>query len=463
MSYSATADSNLFRQAKLHDNEQSEQVLEKELKASHHLLRNNPVVRIGALRFRASVIGNGAKPVFDKDHYPEEFIKAFHQWMAYCDFNGYTNFAGVQALAVMTAVVEGRAFIVRRRTLDHIPLQLEVVSPLALASHLEEQMGANYIRGGVLYGKNGKPKKYAFFKFPKDHPEFDEDDVNWINASDVIDIREIFHPGQSSAQPWITAGADFAQQYKDNQTAETKSRLKRIAQQVYAMKEDPGAPQKVGTNAGGPPTVNKTQNGSSEKVVHKSGDITLLTGVKDIKTASPAEIAGNYKEHNSQVLRMVAGLLGITYEMLTGDLTQVNYSSIRAGMINHRRFVGQFRSIYLEPALNRIIGWFCDAYLLTSNPPLDGYFDNPYDYTLPKWIWPEWEEIDPLKAAKALVLELQEDITSMEDIANSRGTTLDEHLDSVKRSKEAAQQRGLSGADKAKTEVKDEPSDEEED
>ncbi|WP_030000970.1 phage portal protein, partial [Vibrio parahaemolyticus] len=215
MSYSATADSNLFRQAQLHDNEQSEQVLEKELKASHHLLRNNPVVRIGALRFRASVIGNGAKPVFDKDHYPEEFIKAFHQWMAYCDFNGYTNFAGVQALAVMTAVVEGRAFIVRRRTLDHIPLQLEVVSPLALASHLEEQMGANYIRGGVLYGKNGKPKKYAFFKFPKDHPEFDEDDVNWINASDVIDIREIFHPGQSSAQPWITAGADFAQQYKD--------------------------------------------------------------------------------------------------------------------------------------------------------------------------------------------------------------------------------------------------------
>lgn len=460
MSYSATAESNLFRQAKLHDNEQSEQVLEKELKASHHLLRNNPVVRIGALRFRASVIGNGAKPVFDQDRYPKEFVKAFTQWMAYCDFYGHTNFAGVQALAVMTAVVEGRSFIVRRRTLDPIPLQLEVVSPVALAQHLEEQLGANYIRGGILYGKNGKPKKYAFFKHPKDHPEFDEDAVNWIPAGDVIDIREVFHPGQSSAQPWITAGADFAQQYKDNQTAETKSRLKRIAQQVYAMKEDTGGQQKAASSAGGPPTLNKATNAQQEKVVHKAGDITLLTGVKDIKTASPAEISGNYKEHNSQVLRMVAGLLGITYEMLTGDLTQVNYSSIRAGMINHRRFVGQFRSIYLEPALNRIVGWFCDAYMLTSHPALNGYFENPYDYILTKWIWPEWEEIDPLKAAKALVLELQEDITSMEDIANSRGTTLNQHLDSVKRSKDAANERGLTVVKTA--EVIDEPTDDEE-
>ncbi len=53
------------------------------------------------------------------------------------------------------------------------------------------------------------------------------------------------------------------------------------------------------------------------------------------------------------------------------------------------------------------------------------------------------EEIDPLKAAKALVLELQEDITSLEKISNQRGNTLDQHLDSVKRSKDAAEQRGI--------------------
>jgi capsid protein len=35
--------------------------------------------------------------------------------------------------------------------------------------------------------------------------------------------------------------------------------------------------------------------------------------------------------------RAVAAAMGITYEMLTGDLTQVNYSSIRAGLLEFRR------------------------------------------------------------------------------------------------------------------------------
>ena len=38
-----------------------------------------------------------------------------------------------------------------------------------------------------------------------------------------------------------------------------------------------------------------------------------------------------------QQFRAVAAAMGITYEMLTGDLTQVNYSSIRAGLLEFRR------------------------------------------------------------------------------------------------------------------------------
>ncbi len=451
MIYSATAESALFVDAQLHDNEKSEQALIKEIKASHHLLRNNPVVRIGATRFRASCIGAGAKPVFSPELFPDDFITAFEEWKQYCNFSGVSNFSGVQALAVMTAIIEGRAFIVRRRTLDFIPLQLEVVSPLCLAINLEEQGKSSYVRGGILYAKNGKPKKYAFYKLPRDHPDFNEDSVNWIPVEDVVDIRDVFHPNQSGAQPWITAGADFAKQYKDNQTVEIKSRMKRQGQQVFALRE-----QEV--NQSHNPSNTPAIGNKDTKLVHKVGGITVLNGVKEIKTASPAEIAGNYKEHNSQVLRMLAGLFGIPYEMLTGDLNQVNYSSIRAGMINHRRFIGQLRSIDLEPAFNKVIRWFCDAYHLTSNPKLPGYFDNPYKYIAPTWVWPEWEEIDPLKAAKALVLELQKDITSLEKIANQRGSTLDQHLDSVERSHAAYEKRGIR-SNETSTPVNDKPDD----
>lgn len=436
MSYSNIADSALFSSAKLHNNEQSEQALRKEITASHHLMRNNPLLRVGASRFRASCIGGGAKPVFNPELFNDEFIKHFTQWNLYCDFEGNTNFTGVQALAVITMLIDGSAFIVRRRTLDVVPLQLQVVSPLALASELERPGKGSYVRGGVLYAKNGKVKKYAFYKLPRDHPEFDEESVNWLPASDVIHLRDVIHAGQTTAQPWISAGGSFAKQYVDNQTVEIKSRMKRQAQQVFALKET---------------SIDQTSSapgakGSSEKLVHHAGGLTVLNGVTDVKTASPAEIAGNYQEHNNQVLRMIAGLLGITYEMLTGDLTQVNYSSIRAGMINHRRFIGQLRDIVLAPAFNRMLGWFIDAYQLKTATELPGYFENPYEYLDPTWIWPEWEEIDPLKAAKALVLEVQNNIKSLEEVSNSRGNTLDQQLDSVKRSQDALNNRGINNA-----------------
>jgi lambda family phage portal protein len=436
LSYSNVASSALFSDAELHDNEKSEQALRKEITASHHLLRNNPLLRVGTSRFRASCIGGGAKLVFDPKLFPEEFIQAFKEWTLYCDFDDNTNFAGTQALGVTTMLLDGTGFIIRRRTLDNIPLQIQIVSPLSLASELEKPGKGSYIRGGILYAKNGKVKKYAFYKLPRDHPEFDEESVNWLPAADVISLRDIIHTGQTTAQPWISAGGDFAKQYKDNQTVEIKSRMKRIGQQVFALKE--GA---VSQNQGAP-SVNK----APEKLVHKAGGVTFLNGVRELKTASPAEIAGNYQEHNNQVLRMIAGLLGITYEQLTGDLTQVNYSSIRAGMINHRRFIEQLREIVLEPAFNRILGWFIEAYHLKTGTELPGYFENPYKYLDPQWIWPEWEEIDPLKAAKALVLEVDNHIKSLEEVSNGRGKTLDQQLDGVKRSQDALNERNIAYA-----------------
>ena len=448
MSYSTAADSPLFSDAQIHNNEKSEQALRKEIKASHHLIRNNPLLRVGASRFRASCIGGGAMPVLDPNLFDADFIKSFKEWGLYCDFDESTNFSGQQALSVVTMLIDGTGFIVRRRTLNHIPLQIQIVSPLSLASDLERSGKSSYIRGGVLYSKNGKKKKYAFYKLPRDHPEFDEESVNWLPAEDVIPLRDLIHAGQTTAQPWISSGADFAKQYKDNQTVEIKSRMKRQGQQVFALKEN-AVPQNSAAKS-----VNAK---TSEKLVHRAGGVTFLNGVKDIKTASPAEIAGNYQEHNNQVLRMIAGLLGITYEMLTGDLTQVNYSSIRAGMINHRRFISQLRTTVLEPAYNRVLGWFIEAYHVKTGKELPGYYDNPYQYLDPQWIWPEWEEIDPLKAAKAMVLELDNFITSHEEISNQKGKTLEQHFDSVKRSQDEKQKRGITDA--ASITVDDERSD----
>jgi capsid protein len=64
---------------------------------------------------------------------------------------------------------------------------------------------------------------------------------------------------------------------------------------------------------------------------------------EDIKFTSPSDVGGNYEAFMRQQLRSIAVGVGLTYEQLTSDLTEVNYSSIRAGLIEFRRKAAQIQ------------------------------------------------------------------------------------------------------------------------
>lgn len=51
----------------------------------------------------------------------------------------------------------------------------------------------------------------------------------------------------------------------------------------------------------------------------------------------PADVGNTYEAFIKQQLRAISVGLGITYEQLTGDLSGVNYSSIRVGLLEFRR------------------------------------------------------------------------------------------------------------------------------
>jgi lambda family phage portal protein len=95
--------------------------------------------------------------------------------------------------------------------------------------------------------------------------------------------------------------------------------------------------------------------------------------------------------------RAVAAAMGITYEMLTGDLTQVNYSSIRAGLLEFRRRCEAIQHGVIVHQLCRPIwrAWMEQAVLKarwrcrsSTEPPRDEYF-------AAKWIPQGWQWVDP--------------------------------------------------------------------
>ena len=86
--------------------------------------------------------------------------------------------------------------------------------------------------------------------------------------------------------------------------------------------------------------------------------------------------------------------LGITYEQLTGDLSQVNYSSLRAGLLEFRRFVETLRWHVIVPkACNPIWRHFIDRAYISGIVGKQIYKVS--------WTPPKFEQVDPYKDAMA--------------------------------------------------------------
>src|SRR3546814_9384073 len=99
-----------------------------------------------------------------------------------------------------------------------------------------------------------------------------------------------------------------------------------------------------------------------------------------------------------QQFRAVAAAMGITYEMLTGDLTQVNYSSIRAGLLEFRRRCEALQHGVIVHQLCRPIwrAWM-DQAVLEGALDLPGYRKEKRQYQAAKWITQGWSWVDPPK------------------------------------------------------------------
>ena len=95
-------------------------------------------------------------------------------------------------------------------------------------------------------------------------------------------------------------------------------------------------------------------------------------------------------------LHAIAAAVDLTYELLTGDLSQVNFSSARVGLLEFRRRVKQVQmQVMLPQFLLPTWMWFTDI------GTMSGALDRRRGRIGVKWSLPKFEAIEPLKDAMA--------------------------------------------------------------
>ncbi|WP_120952182.1 phage portal protein [Helicobacter sp. L8] len=143
--------------------------------------------------------------------------------------------------------------------------------------------------------------------------------------------------------------------------------------------------------------------------------------------------ATNIEFFIKQTDKEIAKALGVSYSTLTGDLNEVNYSSIRHGASEQRRQFRGLQNFLIRHLHNKIFKAWLDNEIKRGTIALE-----VRDLILSNFAFkPQgWEYIDPLKEMNANKVALESGQKSLSQILREQGKELDSHIAELKKEKE---------------------------
>lgn len=385
---------------------------------SRDMGRKNPWAVQGVQRFASNAIGTGIKP---RSLHPDPKVRkqihaVWNDWTDEADAHGVTDFYGLQRTVAVAIKEAGEVFARLRPRQEQdgltVPLQVQLIEAEHVPiSHTMPAPNGNMIRAGIEFDKLGRRVAYHMYR---EHPG-DTTLLGNINelvrvpASEVIHVFEPLRPGQIRGIPGMAAVLlrlyEF-DQYEDGELVRNRD----ASQFSGFIKDDPQALAAVADGIPAEkmmPTIPGVDAGTGtgiELLQLEPGTFQKLRETEDVVFAKPAGQAEGYSEFMRWVLRAIAAGLGVTYEQLTGDLSGVNYSSIRAGMLEFRRAVEQFQhSVFAFQFCRPIwLRWMDTAVLSGAlEVPAGEYRRNAKEWRKVKWIPQGWAWVDPAKEVAA--------------------------------------------------------------
>lgn len=374
------------------------------------LVQNNPYAKKALDSLVAGVVGEGIVPESRAQN--EKVRKALDAlWGEFgqrCDADGRLDIDGLVALAFRTMVQDGEVLVrLRPRRPDDglpVPLQLQVLEIDYLDTSKNGKNGNSAIIAGIERTPLGMVAAYWLF----DHHPGDASAAGWrsftsrrVPAENIIHLYAPERPGQGRGvtrfAPVIALLRDLAV-YEDAELAR-----KQNESLLSVIVSGEGAEFSTGEN--------------SAPHMGRLGDLApgavLSTNGQHVTVAQPAAVGG-YGEYIRMRLYAAAAGFGVTYEMLTGDLSQVNFSSSRVGLLEFRRSAAQLQWHVLVPRLLSPIWRAFVTAAYTSGKV------RQEDFAV-EWTTPKWQYVNPMQDVRADREEIEGGMASVSEKLRQRG------------------------------------------
>lgn len=384
---------------------------------SRALMQNVPYMAQGLRSLVANVVGTGIVPHWTGPE-AEAYDKLWAEWAPHADADGCVDVYGLQALAYRAMEQDGEVLVrIRPRFKADglpVPLQFQVLEIDYLDAGRTETRGTNKVINGIEYDVLGRRVGYWLFdKHPGDIDTFSRlrTSSHFVPAERVIHLYTPERPGQGRgfprAAPVIARVRDL-QLYQDAEIhrKNLESRLGVLAS------GDPTLMANNPLDLSAPGDADRARQTGDLGALPSGGIMSVPDGV-NLTPITPQAPPG-YVDYVKYELHLIAAGWGVTYEMMTGDMKDVNFSSARVRMLDFRREAEMTQWLTLIPMLcSRMCLAFAEAAVMAGR--VRG-INTQVDHATPKW-----DYVNPSQDVKADLDEIGGGLASISEKLRRRG------------------------------------------
>ncbi len=414
-----------WRTDSAHINEDLRRHLRKMRERSRDLFKNGPYTARYEKLIRTNVVGsNGValqvKPLDNNgqvDASASKVIEAsFKRWAkrGNCDVTRSLSWRQVQDQVALAIPRDGEALLrlVSNYGNDHqFAVQTIDVELLDIELNREALDGKNRIVMGIEVDEWSAPVRYHF----RDSSMQTGRTRSWSHpASEIIHLFNPFFADQKRGYPETAAIMQSLRTQEAYEDAE-----------VTAAR---AAASKMGiiTGAAGDEMTPDEETGGEEMEMAPASFQRLKSG----ETLTPLDFSHPntaFPEFIKSLLHRVAASLGLSFASLSGNLSEVNYSSIRWGGLEEREYWKLCQALVIEGLCDRVYSAWLEVQLL-ANLLLDLPIGKYRKFNAASWQGRRWAWVDPLNEMKAIELGLAMRIITPSQVAQEQGMDLEDVL-----------------------------------
>ncbi len=400
------------------------------------LERNNGIAQSVLLALERHVVGTGLRPqakIVDAagsevDDLNNQLEDLWEVWAkpSNCDITGHDSFYGLQRMMLRRMITDGEIFTVLVSSGDFLPLQVQLIEADALASWLPGKKDVRIV-SGVEISSNWKPLGYWFYRDSFSGPP---SEAIRVPADHVFPL---FMKTRPQAVRGMSQFAHVMGNIRDSgEYLDAELMAARVAACFAAF---------IKTGSGGTPAVGRygpTQEkaGSGLPITRlEPGMINTLPEGADVAFANPTHPNAGASDFVRLQQRLIGAGMGQSYEAVSRDVSQTNYSSARAAAQEDEAGYKVLRQIMVEKVLEPVWEAFVTACVLSGKIQIRNFFQQPEVYSRCRWVPPGRQWVDPLKEVIATTREISAGLTTLQDVCASRGRDWREVLEQRGREK----------------------------